>query len=516
LPDRAQSKDKTMASKSITATTLLVACLFTILHPVGAVFGQAADYTDHVRWPDGPVAQVARALIEALNANDPEKYLAVVGAHATGPFRDEVPMDQHISAYRQIYGETRGVDFYGYRTYDPPRPAHEHVIMLQDRLAGSWRAFLIVMDQDDPAKFTGLQFLPARRPHNLPPLPPLTIEGMARDLDAYLDRLVEADAFSGTVLIAQDGQTLYERVDGPASRRFRVPNTMDTKFNLGSMNKMFTAVAIARLVEDGLLSFDDPLSNYVDESWLPREITDKILIRHMLNHTSGLGSYFSDTFWESSRARFRSLDDYKPLINGETLAFEPGSDWRYSNTGFFLLGVVIENVTGTSYFDHVRARIFEPAGMTDTDCYEMDEPVQNLAIGYVPEYDESGRLVWHNNLYLHVIKGGPAGGGFSTVGDLNRFDVALRGGRLVSASMRDELWRPRPEAGSPGYGYGFGIEQGPLGKVVGHGGGFPGINGKLDMYLDAGYTVAVLSNYSQGAGRVAERIGELLARVEPD
>ena len=316
------------------------------------------------------------------------------------------------------------------------------------------------------------------------------------------------------MLVAKDGRVAYERAAGEASKRFHAANTMDTCFNLGSMNKMLTAVAIAQLAAEGKLSLDDPLSKHVDESWLPRDVTDKVLVRHCLNHTSGLGSYFNDSYWRSSRAMYRALDDYKPLIEGETLAFEPGTRWSYSNTGFFLLGVVVESVTGQSYFDYVREHIYRPAGMTRSDSYEMDVPVENLAIGYVPEYDDAGRKRYRNNLFLHVIKGGPAGGGFSTVRDLLAFDVAMRSGQLVPEAWRDRLWTPRPEAASPEYGYGFAVSEGPLGKVVGHGGGFPGLNGQLDMFLDAGYTVAVLSNYDGGAGPVAQLARTLLERVD--
>ena len=147
--------------------------------------------------------------------------------------------------------------------------------------------------------------------------------------------------------------------------------------------------------------------------------------------------------------------------------------------------------------------------MTNTDCYEMDYPVENLAIGYSP--DRKNPYGWQNNLYQHVIKGGPAGGGFSTVRDLHRFALALQGGKLVSADSLKVLWKDYLGAN---YGYGFTVAEGPNGKVVGHGGGFSGINGNLDIFLDKGYIVAVLSNYNRGASPVADKINQLLARVK--
>ena len=206
---------------------------------------------------------------------------------------------------------------------------------------------------------------------------------------------------------------LLTKAAGEADKGFHVPNNVDTRFNLGSMNKMFTATAVVRLAEQGKLSFEDRISKFIDESWLPREITDKITVRHLLTHSSGLGSYFNAEYERSSRELFRKLDDYKPLIRSDRPAFTPGERFQYSNTGMFLLGVIIERVTQTDYFDHIRKVIYEPAGMTHSDCYEMDYPVENLAIGYSPDWESP--YSWQNNYYKHVIKGGPAGGGFSTV-----------------------------------------------------------------------------------------------------
>jgi CubicO group peptidase (beta-lactamase class C family) len=336
----------------------------------------------------------------------------------------------------------------------------------------------------------------------------LTQQELADEANSLLDRACGEDAFSGTVLVAKGEEVLFSHACGEASKRFHVPNNIDTKFNLGSMNKMFTSTAVMQLVESGAVSVNDTLSKFLDESWLPRSVSDQITIHHLLTHTSGLGSYFNPTYWNSSRELFRALDDYKPLIQNEHPAFTPGTDYRYSNTGMFLLGVVIERATGSDYFDYMREHIYGPAGMSDSDCYDMDRPVENLAIGYDPDPDSEWG--YENNLYKHVIRGGPAGGGFSTVGDLHRYALALLSGGLVSEESRAALWTDHFGAG---YGYGFGIREGPNGKVVGHGGGFPGINSNLDIMLDRGYIVAVMSNYGQAAGPVANQIAELISRL---
>ncbi|HEV8363695.1 MAG TPA: serine hydrolase domain-containing protein [Gemmatimonadaceae bacterium] len=327
-------------------------------------------------------------------------------------------------------------------------------------------------------------------------------------LKAHVDRLAQADSFSGAVLIAKDGKVLWSQAYGIADRNFNVPNKVDTKFNLGSMNKMFTAVAIAQLVERGVLSFDDPVSKWVPGA-LQGDAGDKVRIKHLLSHTSGLGSYFTDEWDKASRALYRSVDDWMPLAKQETLQFEPGTRWAYSNTGMLVAGKVIEAASKQSYFDYVREHIYKPAGMANTDAYELDMVTPNLAVGYEREMTSNGPR-WRNNIFMHVIKGGPAGGGYSTVEDLLKFDVALRSGKLVGEDFVRLLTTPKPEISSPQYGYGFGIFAG--GQIVGHSGGFPGISANLDMYLTSGYTTAVLSNYGRGSQPVVQKARALLSQ----
>jgi CubicO group peptidase (beta-lactamase class C family) len=340
---------------------------------------------------------------------------------------------------------------------------------------------------------------------------------IAEKLDAYVKKLAAADVFSGAVLVARDGKVVYRKAFGMASQAFRVPNRVDTKFNLGSMNKMFTAVAIAQLAEKGKLSFSDTVGKHLPE-YPNKAVGEKVTIHHLLTHTSGMGSYFNPKFMEASRDRFRSVADYLPLYVDEPLAFEPGARWEYSNSGFMLLGAIIEKATGKSYFDTVREQIYRPAGMKDTECYEMDQDTPNLAIGYTrmgPEGPGSSGPR-RNNLYMHVIKGGPAGGGFSTVEDLARFATALREHRLLSSPSTETVLAGKvalPGSGEAKYAYGFFEERVNGKRVVGHGGGFPGINSQLDLYPELGYTVAVMSNYDPPAAqRVAGKLREMITQ----
>ena len=285
-------------------------------------------------------------------------------------------------------------------------------------------------------------------------------------------------------------------------------NTLDTKFNLGSMNKMFTAVAVMQLVEAGKLSLDDTLGKFLPAGAMKPDVLAKVRVKHLLSHTSGLGSYFTPEWDRQSRALWRSVDDWMPLIKDETLRFEPGARWSYSNTGMLVLGKVIEAASGKDYFTYVREHVAKPAGMTSTDAYELDRVNRNLAVGYEREGEDANGPIYRNNIFQHVIRGGPAGGGYSTVGDLTRFAEALKNGKLVSAAGLRTLTAPKPELASSEYGFGFVIEEG--GKVVGHSGGFPGINSQLDIYVGEEYTLAVMSNYGGGAQPIIEKARSLI------
>ena len=487
------------------SASLVALLLFIMLPGVTQAQSPPPEFEDRRALPDGRQGERIRALIDAFNENSAEAVERVMKAHVADSFREMAPMERHVAVFRDTYRQTQGVDFYSMRTYTPPRP--ESVVIVRDRLYGGWHGLVLGIDEAD-GRISSIRFTPARPPRDAAE-PSLVREDLPRAVREAFDRGCAADVFSGAVLVAHGDDILFEAACGVASKRFDVPNRTDTKFNLGSMNKLFTAVAVMQLVEAGRLRLDDPISSYVDESWLPREITEQVTVHHLLTHTSGLGSYFNDTFIRGSRALYRELDDFKPLVEGDSLAFTPGERFRYSNTGMLLLGVVMESVTGKSYFDVVREQIYAPAGMTASDSYAMDEPVPNLAIGYIPAPESE--YGWRNNLYEHVIKGGPAGGGFSTVGDLHRFARALLAGDLVSEESLETMWTSHSEAD---YGYGFGISEGPSGKVVGHSGGFPGLNGSLDVYLDAGYVVAVLSNHDRAASPLADYINELIARVD--
>ena len=201
--------------------------------------------------------------------------------------------------------------------------------------------------------------------------------------------LAKQDKFSGVVLIAKDGKPVFEKAYGLANKAKNIPNNTETRFNLGSMNKMFTAVAIAQLAEAGKLSFDDTVGKHLPD-YPNKDVANKVTIHQLLTHTSGLGSYWNAKF-EAKKATIKSVSDYLALFADEPLKLEPGKRFQYSNSGFIVLGAIIEKVSGQSYYDYVREHIYKPAGMKNTDAYEMTANTPNLAMGYTNEGGRGAR-----------------------------------------------------------------------------------------------------------------------------
>lgn len=354
------------------------------------------------------------------------------------------------------------------------------------------------------------------RPDKNAALSPAADAALKDKLQAMFNTACSKDEFSGAYLVAKAGKIISEAACGEASKRYHMANTIDTRFNVASVGKMFTAVGIGQLAEAGRLSYADPVSKYVDASWLSPEVAKKITIGQLLSHTSGLGNIFTSKFLNGpymQMAALRNLADYKPFTRDAALEFAPGSIYLYSNMGMFFLGVIIEKVSGQNYYDYVRQHVFLAAGMHSTDNYIRDEGTENLATGYLNKLVATASR--KENTVLIPLRGGPYGLGYSTTHDLLRFANALQAGKLLKPAMRQLFWQDqtagRADKGS--YGYGFELSSGKLGKVVGHSGQFTGVYSKLDMYLDAGYTVVVLSNYEPGTLPLAGHIATLLESV---
>ena len=321
--------------------------------------------------------------------------------------------------------------------------------------------------------------------------PPLdTVEGIA----SLLADLTLRDQFSGVVLIARGDDVVFEFANGLADRESNVPIDMDSKFNLGSMSKMFTAVAILQLAEQQMLALDGTIALYLPD-YPNTGVAGQVTIEQLLTHTSGLGDTFTARF-EANPNQFRSNADYLPLFADEPLQFTPGEQFLYSNAGYAVLGLIIEQVSGQSYLDYVRSNIFEPSGMANTDSYDIEDDIPDLAIGYTTQDIHGNQTgVLAANTPLMPGRGFAAGGGYSTAGDLLRFRNALLSHQLLSPVSLDLLITGRVQVGEQArYALGFFDRVQAGQRVVGHGGGAPGVCSSLGMYPETGHTVVVLSN----------------------
>ncbi|MBA4182685.1 MAG: beta-lactamase family protein [Acidobacteria bacterium] len=331
-----------------------------------------------------------------------------------------------------------------------------------------------------------------------------TATNFTSELETYLDNFAKEDKFSGAVLVAKDGVPIFKKAYGMANKSTNAANNTKTKFNLGSNNKMFTSVAIAQLAERGKLSYDDTISKHLPD-YPNKSVADKVTIHHLLTHTSGMGSYFNDKFFEKLD-KTRTLADLLPFFVNEPLAFEPGAKWQYSNAGFTVLGLIIEKLSGQNYFDYVRENIFKPAGMNNTDSFERGAKVKNLAIGYTrATLSDRGRpdpnAPLHENTQMLPLKGSSAGGGYSTLDDMLKFALALQNNKLLSKKFTEIVTTGKFDVGGPmgKYAYGFGDKIFNGKHIVGHNGGGPGIGANFDMFPELGYTAIIFSNLDSPA-----------------
>jgi D-alanyl-D-alanine carboxypeptidase len=323
-------------------------------------------------------------------------------------------------------------------------------------------------------------------------------------LSARADKLAGEDELSGAVLVVKGDRVLFSHAYGLADRKRRIPNTIRTRFRIGSMNKMFTAVAILQLVEAGKVKLTAPLGTYLPD-YPNRDVATKVTIHQLLTHTGGTGDIFGPDS-DAHRNQLRTLADYVKLYGKRGPEFKPGSQWAYSNYGFILLGAVIEKVTGHSYYHYVQRHIYRPAGMTRTGSLPEDHAVPDRSIGYTKA---PGTTAWAPNTDTLPYRGTSAGGGYSTVEDLARFAHTLLSHKLLSPDATKLLIAGKVKAG-PGARYAYGFEDARDADDngwVGHGGGAPGMNGDLKIYPKSGYVVAVLANLDPPA---AQRISEYL------
>nr|WP_298922942.1 serine hydrolase domain-containing protein [uncultured Allomuricauda sp.] len=307
----------------------------------------------------------------------------------------------------------------------------------------------------------------------------------AKDLKTLLDSVTKNEMFSGTILLAEKGNVLFESAYGLSDRSRNVPNRVNTKFNIASLGKAFTKIAILQLLERGEVNLNATIDTYT--SIFPKEVGSKVTIQHLLFHKSGWSHYWNNDYFNANMSNLRSLDDYMKFIRDIPLEFEPGSQEGYSNTGYEVLGHIIEKVSGMTYDDFVQQNIFDKAGMLNTGLFERDKPLNNAAIGYFDQ-ENNGQLI--ANTSIIPVKGTPAGGGYSTVNDFLRLENALVKMNLLNERGLKLFFSRSVELS----------EELPS-DVFGIAGGARGASTNWVKHFGTGYSIFVFSNFDMGTAR---------------
>jgi CubicO group peptidase (beta-lactamase class C family) len=446
--------------------------------------------------PRTPPGEQLSAWLAAFNSGD-RAELEKFRSHFSNPDEHKV---EGVFAFRQ---QTGGFDL---RKIGESTDT-ELTVIVQEHGSDQFAKLKIAVEAAEPHRVATLDLRAIDRPAEFA-IPRLGQSELVSALRAKLEKDSVADKFAGAVLLAKDGKPIFTGAYGMADREKKIPNTLNTKFRIGSMNKMFTAVSILQLVQAGKISLSDPLGKYITD-YPNKEIATKVTIQQLLTHTGGTGDFFGPQF-DAHRLELKTLQDYVKLYGQRWPEFEPGSRWEYSNYGFLLLGVVIERVSGKNYYDYVSENVYAPAGMTSSGSLPEDQNVPDRSVGYTTV--GGGGL--RPNTETLPYRGTSAGGGYCTVEDLLRFANALGNHKLLSAENADLLTTGKvdtPRGAKYAFGFMDADSSTPM-RHFGHGGGAPGMNGDLEIFPQRGYVIVVLSNLDPPA---ASRISDFIVNRLP-
>ena len=451
------------------------------------------------RIPDTPAGHQFFAWLDAFDSGDKAKLQRFL--------KENYPAragDSDIDREMQFRDETGGFEF---KDFDRAESTTTKFVgIVQERNSDQFARFVMEVDRNDERHITSLSLNIVPRPAKFA-LPRMTERDALAAFHEKLKQEASADRFSGAALVAKNGTPIFTSAYGLSDRDKKIPNTINTKFRIGSMNKMFTATAVLQLAQSGKLKLTDPLGKYLTD-YPNKNIAAKVTIEQLLSHTGGTGDFFGPEF-DKHRLELKTLNDYVKLYGTREPQFEPGSRWEYSNYGFLLLGLVVEKASGEDYYSYVREHVYKPAGMNSTDSLPENESVPDRSIGYTKF---GGSAAWKLNTDTLPYRGTSAGGGYSTVGDLLAFATAVQDHKLLDAHHTDLLTTGHTQVvEGEKYAYGF-MDKTEAGvRSFGHGGGAPGMNGELRIYPASGYVIVVLANLDPpSASRPADFIGNRL------
>lgn len=459
----------------------------------------------------------ARSLPAFLEAYDSGRYAALEAyfqRHLADPEGEEDanPVAGASSYWLSVRHELGPVELRRVEREEEPA-----LFWVRGEVTGGWAGFRFWTDSAGAVE--GFGVMRGVRPEGVPASPALSRRELPERLSAYFDSLAARDLYSGTVLVAHEGVPIFEGAWGRADRGLGVENRLDTRFDIASVTKTFTAVAVAQLAARGILSLDDPLERWIPE--MPDHVGVAVTLRHLLTHTSGIELDDYAPFNEavaragSVEERLEVVLEHLPHLNRDNYEdFEPLEEFDYTNEGFDLLGAVVERASGRTWATYLREELFAPAGMFRTGV-DFTAPVRDLATRYTARFEgfRGDRRAVPGGFDLQAR---PSGGAYSTVGDLLRYAEALRRGVLLEPDWWERLTTmhvvglERPPS-VLGYGYGFEVERTSGVLRVGHAGGSDGVSTRFDLYPELGYTVILLSNYDRATRHPATHVRDLIS-----
>lgn len=338
-----------------------------------------------------------------------------------------------------------------------------------------------------------------------------TINSNIQVIESYLDNLPQKE-FSGAILVAKDDSIIEKRAYGRANIEYGINNETDTKFNIASITKMITAVATLQLYENNKLELDVPIGKYLPE-YPNKLVRDSVTIHQLLSHSSGLNNFYVTDQDKMKNLEYNEVSDFVPLFANDTLLSVPGTQYSYSATGFVILGLIIEEVSGENYYRYVKDNIFKPAKMINSAELQIDSIVINKASGYTSMFGENETLK-KNDYYL--TKASPGGFHYSTIEDLFRFSKALRNNELLKKETTDLMFEPKIKGYNTHMGYGIGVDNRYNQTILGHSGGWYGIHTELMDFMDDHYTIVILSNIDDGGNAGASKVSDFFMELLAD
>jgi CubicO group peptidase (beta-lactamase class C family) len=449
--------------------------------------------------------------LDAYNTGRPDSMKAAIARLYAAPALERRAASARAGGFR--------IWFENYGTLTPVRvdslTPSAAVATVREGRTGGWGVIYLDVDSAAPYPITGVSLLPFTEPTNWSELAVPDAAALAADVRGLADRLARAGAFSGVVLLTRGGRPLVREAFGLADRATGRRNTPDTRFELASVSKMFTAVAALQQVESGRLTLDATIGSVLPDLPAPAA---RATVHQLLTMSSGISDLFHSPRYWAERASVRTLSDYWHFFASAPLEFPPGTAWSYSNSNFLLLGSAVERISGLPFPDIIGQRVFAPTGMSSTSYRSGPAALRARGYSHLPPGSAPDATPDPDRWYpaggeSDTAQGSPAGGGVSTADDLARFARAVMEGRLLGPELTRRAmtgYVPTEYGGRDGYGLETRSWNGV--RIVGHGGGFTGVSNQVDFYPDHGYVLVVLGNSdASGTEAIANRVRGILA-----